>query len=99
MNAFPNQHKQPGRRFAKGATMDDIILGAFGFVSHFFLFMFLGALAAYFFSDGNQQISILNQAFLWLTGITALILLVIRGIQVRATTTKESIEAIKEAFN
>ncbi len=87
--AFDKQHRQPGRRFAKGATWDDIKLGSFGFVSHVFLFMFLGALVQYHWPDYD--------ILLWVTGIAAGLCLFIRGGQVGSSTTKESIAAIQEA--
>lgn len=88
--AFDKQHRQPGRRFAKGASWDDIKLGTFGFVSHLFFFMFLGALAQHLWPD--------HDVLLWVTGILAALCLVIRGGQVGTSTTKESIAAIQHAF-
>lgn len=90
--AFDNQHKQPGRRFAKGATKDDILLGAFGLFSHIMLFLFLGALTVFLWPASTT-------AFLWATGVMALACLVVRGKQVGSSTTRESIAAIKRAFN
>ncbi len=82
--AFPNAHNQPGRRLAKGCTKDDIYLAAFGFVAHMCLFLCLG----YF----------LPTWAMCTTGTLAVILLVIRGKQAGTGTTKESIQAIKDAF-
>lgn len=89
--AFANRHDQPGRRFAKGATWDDILLGTFGLVSHILLFLFLGGLAVHFCPDAAP-------VFLWATGLLAALCLVVRGKQVGSTTTKESIAAIRDAI-
>jgi hypothetical protein len=89
--AFDNRHDQPGRRFAKGATRDDILLGTFGFVSHLFFFMFLGGLAVWLWPDAAIPL-------LAVTGIVSAICLFVRGKQVGASTTKESIAAIKDVF-
>lgn len=75
---------QPGRRFAKGATREDIYLGIFGFISHLFFFMTLGALLPKYGSC--------------ITGTLAIICLAVRAGMVGASTTKESIKAIKDAF-
>jgi hypothetical protein len=88
--AFDNRHDQPGRRFAKGATWDDICLGTFGFVSHVLLFLFLGGLACHLWPT-------IAATFLWTTGLAAAACLIVRGKQVGAATTKESIAAIRDA--
>lgn len=90
--AFDNRHDQPGRRFAKGATWDDIALGTFGFVSHVLLFLFLGGVAVHSWPEAATP-------FLWTTGLLAALCLVVRGRQVGSTTTKESVAAIREAVN
>lgn len=89
--AFDNRHDQPGRRFAKGATRDDIVLGAFGFVSHFFLFVSIGNLAGLLWPDAAIPLLVV-------TGIVSAVCLLVRGLQVGPSTTKESIAAIKDVF-
>lgn len=87
--AFPNAHNQPGRRFAALSTKDDQILGAFGFVAHATLFMSIGAAVA-----NPHDLGL----FFWANAVVAAILLLLRATQVQATTTKESLKAIKDAW-
>ncbi len=82
--AFKNAHNCPGRRLAKGCTKDDIYLAAFGFTAHMCLFLCLG--------------HFLPTWAVCTTGTLAVILLGIRAGQVNTTTTKESIQAIKDAL-
>ncbi|HUP77614.1 MAG TPA: hypothetical protein VM260_03565 [Pirellula sp.] len=84
-NPFVHAHNNPGRRFAHGSTKHDHILGAFGFVAHMFTFLFVGSLLS-------------HEVLTWIAGIAAAILLAIRAYQVGGSTTKESLQAIKDAW-
>jgi hypothetical protein len=85
-------HTGPGRRLAKGCTRGDTLLALFGFASHMFLFMAIGAFIA-------LRSELAGKICFWFAGAFSIILLVIRGSQVGTGTTKESIEAIKAAWN
>lgn len=84
-------HIGPGRRLATGCTRGDTLMAAFGFFAHAFLFIAVGA-----------GVALADQVFgvgvLIASTIGALSLLALRTYQVGASTTKESIEAIKEAW-
>jgi hypothetical protein len=80
-------HNQPGRRFAKGSSKEDHVLGAHGFIAHATLFMAIGSAVAGSFG-----------LFFGVNAFLAVALLVIRAKQVGSTTTKESIRAIKDAW-
>lgn len=93
---FNSAHNQPGRRFASGSNRHDHMLGAFGFLAHAMLFfslgMFTGAIA--FFVDAEYA----TWAFLLIFGGSQ-ILLVVRGMMVGLSTTKESVAAIWKAWS
>lgn len=81
----------PGSRFSTGSSRGDHLLGTFGFVTHMFFFLFIGALICYHWQDHIWNIMLT-------TGVIAGMCLVIRGAIVGVTTTKESLKAIKEAW-
>lgn len=88
---FPKQHVQPGRRFATGATLDDILLGSFGFISHTVLFLCIGAAIQHCWFE--------SQLFIEITGAIAALCLFTRALQVGGSTTKESFAAIGAALS
>lgn len=85
-------HSGPGRRFATGSSRGDQLLGAFGLVSHFFTFCALAFGAAWLWPESVQTLCMVCTS-------VAILLLIARALQVGATTTRESIAAIKEAWS
>lgn len=84
-------HHGPGRRFATGSSRGDQLLGAFGLVSHLFTFCALAFGVAWLWPERVQLLCMVCTS-------VAVLLLVVRAMQVGATTTKESIKAIREAW-
>lgn len=79
----------PGRRFATGTTRGDHLLGVFGFVAHALLFTAVGASICWLSPTMNVVL---------ISGGFAAVLLVIRGMMVGISTTKDSIAAIYKAW-
>lgn len=88
---FQNAHNQPGRRFGRGSNRDDQLLGLFGFLSHTVFFIAITSVFLYYFPQWILFIMCSSSTL-------AIICLVIRGLQVGSSTTKESIGAIKDAW-
>lgn len=83
-------HESPGRRFATNSSRGDHLLGLWGFFAHAFLFFALGAGVGTDWADGDER----WVAPMWFAGL----LLIPRAVTVGATTTKESIRAIRRAW-
>lgn len=88
------QHTGPGRRFAAGSTRADQLLGAFGFVSHALFFTALGVglgICPWFEPESRRLL-------FWSLLIAATVCTIGRAAQVGASTTVESLRAIKAAW-
>lgn len=88
------KHSGPGRRFAAGSTRKDQIDGAFGFVSHAILFVALGLGIGLCPAIGGHD----KHMLFWSLVIAASVCLIVRTAQVGASTTVESIKAIRAAW-
>ncbi len=84
-------HNQPGRRFAQGSTRGDQLVGIFGLASHFVTAFAIMAGACWLYPDAACWLCLGN-------GILAGICLAVRAWQVGATTTRESVQAIRDAW-
>lgn len=88
-------HNSPGRRFSTGTNRSDHLVGCFGFVSHALLFFALGGLVMVGTVRSEPDTA---EWLLVITSGLATTCLMVRALQVGATTTKESLKAIKDAW-